>query len=63
VDMKRGRKELKDRAAVKTKWVKVRVTHAEREQVKALADQRGMTVTDMIREFLFQDGVNENKTR
>lgn len=57
--MKRGRKELKDRAAVKTKLVKLRVTHAEREQVKRMAEQRGMTVTDMIRSFLFQEGGNE----
>ena len=57
--MKRGRKALKDRAAVKTKWIKVRVTYAEREHVKVLADQRGMTVTDMIREFLFKEGGSE----
>ena len=50
---------MKDRSAVKTKWVKVRVTHAEREQVKRMAEQRGMTVTDMVRAFLFQEGGNE----
>ena len=61
--MKRGRKALKDRAAIKTKLVKLRVTQAEHDQVARMAAQRGMTVTDMIREFLFQDGVNENKTR
>ena len=44
---------------VKVKLVKVRVTHAEREQVKRMAEQRGMTVTDMVRAFLFQEGGNE----
>ncbi len=57
--MKRGRKELKDRSAVKTKLVKLRVTQSEHDQVKRMADQRGMTVTDMVRAFLFQEGGNE----
>lgn len=57
--MKRGRKELKDRSAVKTKLVKLRVTQSEHDQVKRMADQRGMTVTDMVRSFLFQEGGNE----
>jgi len=57
--MKRGRKALRDRAAIKTKLVKLRVTQAEHDQVKRLADQRGMTVADMIRSFLFEKGHNE----
>lgn len=61
--MKRGRKALKDRAAIKTKLVKLRVTQAEHDQVARMAEQRGMTVTDMVRSFLFKDGVNENKSR
>lgn len=61
--MKRGRKALKDRAAIKTKLVKLRVTQAEHDQVAAMAAQRGMTVTDMVRSFLFKDGVDDNKTR
>jgi hypothetical protein len=61
--MKRGRKALKDRAAIKTKLVKLRVTQAEHDQVARMAAQRGMTVTDMVRSFLFKDGVDDNKTR
>ncbi len=61
--MKRGRKALKDRAAIKTKLVKLRVTQAEHDQVAAMAAQRGMTVTDMVRSFLFKDGEDENKSR
>jgi len=40
-------------------FIKMRVTHAERESIRRLADQRGMTVSDMIRSFLFKDGENE----
>lgn len=61
--MKRGRKALKDRAAIKTKLVKLRVTQAEHDQVARMAAQRGMTMTDMVRSFLFKDGVDDNKTR
>ena len=61
--MKRGRKALKDRAAIKTKLVKLRVTQAEHDQVAAMAAQRGMTVTDMVRSFLFKDGEDENKVQ
>lgn len=57
--MKRGRKALRDRSVIKTKLVKLRVTQAEHDQVKRLADQRGMTVADMIRSFLFEKGNNE----
>ena len=54
---------MKDRAAIKTKLVKLRVTQAEHDQVAAMAAQRGMTVTDMVRSFLFKDGEDENKSR
>ncbi len=66
--MNSGHSKLKSRPRkspdkVKSKLVKVRVSPGEHDQVKALADQRDMTMSDMIREFLFQDGVNENKSR
>ena len=48
---------------VKVKLVKVRVSPGEHDRVKAMAARRGVTMSDMIREFLFQDGVDENKSR
>ena len=53
----------KPRDQVKLKLVKVRVSPGEHDRVKAMAAQRGVTMSDMIREFLFQDGANENKSR
>lgn len=62
-DRKREFKPRKPRDQVKSKLVKVRVSPGEHDQVQRMADQRGVTMSDMIREFLFQDGVNENKSR
>ena len=43
-------------------FIKMRVTHAERESIKRLADQRGITMSDMIREYLFKDGSGDKST-
>ncbi len=48
---------------VKSIWIRVRVSPGERDKIRALADQRGVSMSEMIRDFLFQDGVNEDKTR
>jgi len=48
---------------VKSKLVKIRVSPGEHDQVKGMAERRGLSMSDMIREFLFQDGDNENKSR
>ena len=61
VPVEKDRRKKGDQA--KKIFIKMRVTHAERENIKCLADQRGITMSEMIRDFLFQDGVNEDKTR
>ncbi len=48
---------------VKSIWIRVRVSPGERDKIRALADQRGVSMSEMIRDFLFQEGANENKSR
>ena len=43
----------------KTRWVRVRVSPGERDKIRTLADQRGVTMSEMIRSFLFQEGDSE----
>lgn len=43
----------------KTVWVRVRVSELERETFGRMAEDRGVTMSEMIRSFMFQKGHNE----
>jgi len=53
----------KPRELVKTEVVKFRVSPGEHDQVQRMADHRGMSMSDMIRDCLFKDGEHANSTR
>jgi len=57
IPVEKDRRKKGDQA--KNIFIKLRVTKAERDQVKRLADQRGVTMTEMIRSFIFEKGSNE----
>ena len=63
VHKKRTGRPRKHPDQLKNLVVKVRVSPGEHDRVKSMAARRGVTMSDMIRDFLFQDGVNEDKTR
>lgn len=50
-------------SAVKNIWLRFRCSQEERELYKRMAAERGVSMSEMIRSFLFQDGDNENKSR
>jgi antitoxin component of RelBE/YafQ-DinJ toxin-antitoxin module len=48
---------------VRKKYLKVRLSEKELDQAHRVADQRGMSISEFIRECLFKDGDNEDSTR
>lgn len=63
VHKKRTGRPRKHPDQLKKLVVKVRVSPGEHDRVKAMAAGCGVTMSDMIRDFLFQEGANENKSR
>lgn len=52
----------KNIVVLKDKLIKLRVTAAEHDAFKRLAEQRGMTISDLVRMAVFpQDGVNAKR--